>query len=186
MSEIDWDNKPEWADVWIEHCHEDYRDGSGWHSDRGNKWSDKDGMHWLKTDTGLTIYYPPIKNNRKEQRERLQNKPSWADAPDWAISLGQDLDGRWHWFPHYNEDDRSVCEWMMETAELSDDFELAGMGEVLGDWRDTLDRRHEPMAPPTHLNMRCIVNPIERKEWNGLKMGCRRLVRRLTVRMALC
>jgi hypothetical protein len=60
---------------------------------------------------------------------------------------------------------------MMETAEFSDGFEYAGTGKVLGDWRDTLERRPESITPPTHLNMRCIVKPIERKEWNGPEDG---------------
>ena len=72
------------------------------------------------------------------RRAELQNKPSWADAPEWATHLAQNGRGQW-WFMlngkllgdsgRYFESDRSTVE--------------VAIGEVLGDWRDTLEKRPE-------------------------------------------
>jgi hypothetical protein len=165
VSEIVWDNKPEWADVWIEdldtQCGGDY---GGWHRETDTKYVDKNGGCWMKTtaDVGdIKVHHPP------SERERLQNKPSWNEAPEWAEWLAQDSDGEWFWFI-----DRPVIyKFTFQPVKSPQGIQLASKGEVLGDWRDTLESRPEFITPPTHLNMRCIVKPIERKEWNGQEDG---------------
>jgi hypothetical protein len=120
VSVINWDNKPEWADVWIEDlAPECAGDWGGWHRETDMKYIDKDDCYWFKigTDRDIKVHHPP------SERERLQNKPKWSDAPEWALSLGQDRDGKWHWFPHYNEDDKDEHEWMMQTAGRFSDYE---------------------------------------------------------------
>lgn len=69
------------------------------------------------------------------RRAELQNKPNWADAPEWAEWLAQDEDGAWWWYQDVPEkcDDGWLSELKCEPAEAC--------GEVLGDWRDTLERR---------------------------------------------
>ena len=77
-----------------------------------------------------------------QRRAELQNKPSWSDAPEWATHLAQNGRGQW-WFMlngklpgdggGYFESDRSTIE--------------VARGEVLGDWRDTLERRPEQFKP---------------------------------------
>lgn len=72
------------------------------------------------------------------RRAELQSKPSWSDAPEWAEWLAQDGDGGW-WFYR--------C--VPKTALLvwrGTDRHYANDGEVLGDWRDTLERRPEAMT----------------------------------------
>lgn len=72
------------------------------------------------------------------RRAELQNRPSWKDAPEWARNLAQHSVGRWTWYeedPTPNDNgfwvDGGVCK-------------CAGdEGEVLGDWRDTLEKRPE-------------------------------------------
>jgi hypothetical protein len=165
VSVIDWDTKPEWADVWVEDCASDCAsDWGGWHRETDMKYFDKDDLYWLKTaaDVGkIKVHHPP------SERERLQNKPSWNEAPEWAEWLAQDYDGEWFWFI-----DRPVIyKFTFQPVKAPQGIQLASKGEVLGDWRDTLERRPEPITPPTHLNMRCIVKPIERKEWSGPEDG---------------
>lgn len=38
-----------------------------------------------------------------QMNNRIQLKPDWKDAPEWATWLAQDCDGEWYWFdiePH--------------------------------------------------------------------------------------
>lgn len=71
------------------------------------------------------------------RRAKLQNKPSFADAPEWAEWLAQDVDGAWYWhscepvamcFAHIS----GIGKRMMQCS-----------GEAIGDWRDTLEKRPE-------------------------------------------
>jgi hypothetical protein len=82
----------------------------------------------------------------KAERERLQNKPKWEDAPGWITHLAQDKDGRWVWYP---QAPITICEsWSHDrsTAPNGKPCMTASKGKVLGDWRDTLERR------PTHID----------------------------------
>lgn len=75
------------------------------------------------------------------RRAELQNKPSWKDAPEWAHWLGQVDSGEWEW---YGDD----VKFPPTAGDLywhhdGQGFPVIGSGEVLGDWRDTLERRPE-------------------------------------------
>ena len=72
------------------------------------------------------------------RRAELQNKPSWADAPEWAEWLAQDEDGEWNWLAGLPR--KYVNGW---TA-----VKIKGCckGITLGDWRDTLEKRPEQKA----------------------------------------
>ena len=61
-------------------------------------------------------------------------------APDWAMFLAQDGDGVWYW--HANKpkpNGATVCGegYWISTGESC----IACRGELIGDWRDTLERR---------------------------------------------
>lgn len=83
-----------------------------------------------------------------EARARLENKPGWDDAPEWAGWLAQDSDGRWFWsekspqrFDHSpdNEWDCSVSgKFLWATNE----------GVCFTDWRESLEHRPEPTSNP--------------------------------------
>ena len=75
------------------------------------------------------------------RRAELQNKPSWKDAPEWAIELAQDSDGKWFFYA-----DTPTAGQVSWRVEGTGDNELSGKGEVLGDWRDTLEKRPEQKA----------------------------------------
>lgn len=74
------------------------------------------------------------------RKAELQNKPRWADAPAWANWLAQDSTGIWYWYA------------VMPTITGSRGFNgksgtfLASVaGNVIGDWRDTLEEiKREP------------------------------------------
>lgn len=100
------------------------------------------------------LEYPPVdwdgcyqKHEWLARRSELQNKPSWKDAPQDASYLAQEPHGMWTFFF-----DRPY-----EPSKLSDDgWRFDGFqawcsecrGEVLGDWRDTLERRPVDLSEP--------------------------------------
>ena len=99
-----------------------------------------------KKEISASAYSPFFSKFTKEQwlarRAELQNKPSWEDAPEWAEWLAQDGDGEWIWYvskPFVDEENDNAV-W-----EFGDSFdhELCQFGEVLGNWRDTLEKRPE-------------------------------------------
>lgn len=80
-----------------------------------------------------------------QRRADLRNKPSWADAPEWANWLGQTSRGSWEWYqgvqaPDHRDDG---CFSYQQLGESSGKY-----GEVLGDWRDTLERRPVDLSEP--------------------------------------
>ena len=72
------------------------------------------------------------------RRAELQNKPSWEGAHDWAEWLHQDGGGEWV----FSEGKPTPYDglWLGEPYKRS---LRAKAGEVLGDWRDTLEKRPE-------------------------------------------
>lgn len=97
----------------------------------------------------ITVIQPCVRIEKSDwlsRRAELQNKPSWALAPEWADWLAQDaagLDGigAWWWFrtkPTKGDRTWSCKGYSSRPAPTR--------GEVLGDWRDTLERRPEAMT----------------------------------------
>ena len=72
------------------------------------------------------------------RRAELQNKPSWKGAPEWAEWLAQDAHGDWWW--HRETPKTKISEFDSIGAKESN------TGEVLGDWRDTLEKRPADMS----------------------------------------
>ncbi|MEH8111469.1 hypothetical protein Q7I18_11045 [Aeromonas veronii] len=80
-------------------------------------------------------------------RAELQNKPSWADAPEWANWLCQRDDGMWFWCI----EEPRVSESGWETRHEARAAYPSGdqiPEHVLGDWRDTLERRPVDLSEP--------------------------------------
>jgi hypothetical protein len=112
------------------------------------------GKNFITVSGDLYFYRdkPPhgISFSRDEwlaRRAELQNKPSWKDAPEWATYLAQSAGGDWAWFGGVPEPSFDAWEgghlgiqskWMGKTNS----------GEVLGDWRDTLERRPIDLSEP--------------------------------------
>lgn len=80
------------------------------------------------------------------RRAELQNKPSWKDAPEWANYLAIDGDSVWYW---HEMDPKTVagCEYWMSRGQSG----IACRGELLGDWRDTLEKRPEEFKQFTSI-----------------------------------
>lgn len=71
-------------------------------------------------------------NQRKAER---QNKPNWADAPEWANWLAQDEDGVW--FFHEVKPNQDIDGFYSNTMQDTPKEK----GEVIGNWQDTLEKR---------------------------------------------
>lgn len=79
------------------------------------------------------------------RKAELQNKPSWDEAPSWAEWLCQRDDGMWFWL--VREPRLSDAGW--ETNHESRSAYAAGdqvEEHIIGDWRDTLERRPADLA----------------------------------------
>ena len=70
------------------------------------------------------------------RRAELQNKPSWGAVPSRANWLAQDAAGSWLW--HDSEPECRNGGWIGSTTRG-----YAAKGCVLGDWRDTIEKRPE-------------------------------------------
>lgn len=79
------------------------------------------------------------------RRAELQDKPSWGGAPEWAEWLTQDKDGVWLWCG--DEPITGERGWNHRAAPITQ----GGIGEAIGDWRDTLEKRPEEFKPFTSI-----------------------------------
>lgn len=69
------------------------------------------------------------------RRAELQNKPSWNDAPEWAEFISQSISGVWHY--HELKPDNGTHGYFSVKGKYMNQCS----GEVLCDWRDTLEKR---------------------------------------------
>ncbi|TNH75411.1 hypothetical protein CF142_06370 [Aeromonas caviae] len=82
-----------------------------------------------------------------DRRSKMQNKPSWKDAPEWANWLCQRDDGMWFWCveePRSSEDGWETKHEARAAYPSGDQIPEY----VLGDWRDTLERRPVDLSEP--------------------------------------
>ena len=84
------------------------------------------------------VAYPTMvtKDQWLARRAELQNKPSWGAVPSHANWLAQDAAGSWLW--HSSEPECRNGGWIGSTTRG-----YAAKGCVLGDWRNTLEKRPE-------------------------------------------
>ncbi len=94
------------------------------------------------------------------RRAELQNKPSWADAPEWAQWLAQDESGFWYWYA-LRPTHPGMKSWWPEPATENNQ---CGKGEVLGDWRDTLERRPEKSRAELEVELVNVVEAVLRPD----------------------
>ncbi|HHO2159664.1 TPA: hypothetical protein ACRTNB_001868 [Aeromonas hydrophila] len=84
-----------------------------------------------------------------QRRAELQNKPRFADHPD-AKCFFQHESGRW--FKNVESSDMGVDGIGWRNNQLSHRIDCGwvdiGLGEVIGDWRDTLERRPVDLSEP--------------------------------------
>lgn len=77
-------------------------------------------------------------------RAELQNKPSWGSVGSDINFISQHDDGQWIGHSE-NPSEAGEC------FECNCVVSLFGYGEVLGDWRDTLEKRPEEFKPFTSI-----------------------------------
>lgn len=87
------------------------------------------------------------------RRTELQNKPSWAEVPAEAKYMTQGSGGAWGCWSdkpapvkEKNESGDTVEYWGGNNPLSSFNVENKMIGEALGDWRDTLEKRPEQKA----------------------------------------
>lgn len=84
------------------------------------------------------------------ERERLQNKPCWDDHPDAKCFVQTEL-GNWHKNTETEKVKIECGDWMIDDPNAVCGWVQIQSGEVLGDWRDTLESRpkQRQFNPPT-------------------------------------
>jgi hypothetical protein len=92
-----------------------------------------------------TVGYEISKEEFKQVKADMQNKPSWDDAPEWASWLAQGDCGEWDWFERKPTIYDGVC-W--DIVNSSDRWSRATKGKILGDWCNTLEKRPQQTEQP--------------------------------------
>ena len=86
------------------------------------------------------VAYPTMvtKDQWLARRAELQNKPSWSKAEEWAEWLAQDSYGCWGFFQ--KKPLMHALSWIARSGY----YQIHSPGNLLlGDWRDTLEKRPE-------------------------------------------
>lgn len=96
----------------------------------------------------ITVIQPCVRVEMSEwlaRRAELQNKPSWKDAPVWVEWIAQDDDGEWKWLG--SNPSKYINGWTANKLSCCKKMGSYGSviekGTILGDWRDTLEKRPE-------------------------------------------
>lgn len=90
-----------------------------------------------------TTWQPPLIVYRQQwlsRRAELQNKPSWRSVGSDINFISQHEDGQW--IGHGEKPEEGD-----ECFECDCEISYYGYGEILGDWRDTLEKRPEEFDP---------------------------------------
>lgn len=90
----------------------------------------------------ITVIQPCVQIEKSDwlaRRAELQNKPSWKDAPEWCEWVAQHGTGLWCWG---NGEAKQASNDIWYSV-LGNTKWIGMAGEVLGDWRDTLEKRPE-------------------------------------------
>ena len=124
------------------------------------------GGHRAVSANCITVIQSCVRIEKSEwlaRRAELQNKPSWADAPEWANWLAQDeeidvkgVGGGWFWYKR--------CPTPRTAWDADDGLTVfsGAHGAVLGDWRDTLERR------PADLSSAAVIKRLDEATQNVL------------------
>ena len=104
------------------------------------------------------------------RRAELQNKPSWARAPKWAEYMAQSPKGHWEFFA---VKPRAECWWRHPIGERSSTNNASILGAILGDWRDTLEKRpeqaeFEPFASVEDAKITIMQSDGDVKHFGGI------------------
>lgn len=124
------------------------------------------GGHRAVSANCITVIQSCVRIEKSEwlaRRAELQNKPSWADAPEWANWLAQDeeidvkgVGGGWFWYKR--------CPTPRTAWDADDGLTVfsGAHGAVLGDWRDTLEWR------PADISSAAVIKRLDEATQNVL------------------
>jgi hypothetical protein len=96
----------------------------------------RDVYFYITKPSGVELF---TRQQWLSRRAELQNKPSWANAPEWAEWLCQNNDGEWSFHSQKPVEQNGFPSFRSVGSEAL----RVSFGEVLSDWRDTLERRPE-------------------------------------------
>lgn len=132
ISDLDWlaRNVHEWPYELQTHCY---------------VMTDRGGKKELSAPACSPFFSKFTKDQWLGRRAELQNKPSWGAVPINANWIAQDAAGTWIW--HWNKPEHRNGMWIN-----GDTRGYAAKGAVLGDWRDTLEKRPDASEIPSHSN----------------------------------
>jgi len=94
----------------------------------------------------ITVIQPCVRVEMSQwlaRRAELQNKPSWDDFGESAKFMAQDSDGAWMAFESEPAANYHVWSSMRGWCGYAREGRDRCRGEILGDWRDTLEKRPE-------------------------------------------
>ena len=110
----------------------------------------------------ITVIQPCVRVEMSQwlaRRAELQNKPSWAHAPEWAVYMAQSPNGHWEFFA---VKPRAEGWWRHPIGERSSANNASIRGTILGDWRDTLENR------PSDLSEQMVISRLQEATDNVL------------------
>ncbi|MEH8223746.1 hypothetical protein [Aeromonas veronii] len=123
----------------------------------------ENAVEWHYVELSFIGYGYFTRDQWLARRAELQNKPSWKDAPEWANWLAQDeeidvkgVGGGWFWYER--------CPTPRAAWDADDGLTVfsGAHGAVLGDWRDTLERR------PADLSSAAVIKRLDEATQNVL------------------
>lgn len=126
--------------------------------DNSGQWNHGTDEAWILAGQGQ------FKITREEfnaAADRLRGKPDWSEAPDWSGFLAQDPDGRWYWYS-------------APAFTVTQGWTTGGMvgfsqeGKLIGDWRNTLEKRPEQKGTvdiPAFSLGADDIEPVPAKPW---------------------
>jgi len=104
----------------------------------------ENAVEWHYVELSFIGYGHFTRDQWISRRAELQSKPSWDDAPEWAEWLAQHESGYWCWGSgpaSISVQEGAPGAWWSEKNQWS-----GKAGEVLGDWRDTLERSQRDLS----------------------------------------
>ena len=91
---------------------------------------------------GGTAPYICTREEFEQCARRLRNEPSWDDAPNGAVAKAQDSGGEWYWYgDKLLRTSKATGVWQYNSTPGR--YLRATQGEVIGDWKRTMELRPE-------------------------------------------
>lgn len=150
-----------------------------WLATNKHEWNEHQLWCWIVLDTNGDRYISFVnfddpsgekaiyRNQWQAARDELSGKPSWDSVPRWAEWTAQSPVGHWECYAEKPESDDE--KWVHSCRGQCVDF-AKYKGRVLGDWRNTLERR--PCVPESaKSDTQEVLSKADDKQWRGPEDG---------------